>query len=399
MKLLGLLVGLAVMGSYATAGAAGTAAVTVSVNQVTYQAGETLALEVSASKADDHPPANLFAGVLLPDGQTVVLVSNEAGGLRVGSQAHPERWVPMLRTAAGTWSTRLAPAATYTFSGAEPAGCYVGFAALVGDDGQVLATTTTPFSTGTTFAFDDALSPEDRDKVRSAVTDAACFLADRALGHTGPLTLYALGSIEALIRVYTAHLESLAVSGPEAWQEAHAVWTSGASAVVRGPGAIFFNVRSEEWQRSAREGLIADVVTHEMFHAAQQRLAEGRAPGSSEPHWLREGSAAYVQWLATEGTPEREARRAWTIERARATSASLTSLEGWDGFLQAGSAEGHGVAFAAVELLVREAGLSSLREFWRSLGAGQSWDEAFRIAFGRDVKTFYGQFEQYRAQL
>jgi hypothetical protein len=37
--------------------------------------------------------------------------------------------------------------------------------------------------------------------------------------------------------------------------------------------------------------------------------------------------------------------------------------------------------------------------FWSSIGAGQSWAEAFRVAFGRDVETFYGQFEVYRARL
>lgn len=398
-RLLATLIGLVLTGSYATAGAAGTAAVTVSASQVTYQAGETLLLEVAASKAEDHPPANLFAGVLLPDGDTVVLVANDTGSLTAGSQGRPEGWVAALRGGGGAWSTSLAPAATYTFSGAEPAGCYVGFVALVGDKGQVLATATTSFSTGTSFVFDDAVSDEERHRVRNAVTRAACFFADRGLGHTGPLTLYALGSIEELIRVYAAHLERLGVAGPEAWQEAQAVWTSGASAVVTGPGAIFFNVHSEDWQRSARQDALADVVLHEMFHAVQERLAEGRAPGLPEPHWLREGSAAYVQWLATEGAPESEARRAWTIEQARATKASLRSLETWDGFFQAGPDLGHGVAFAAIEFLVRETGLAALRTFFGSIGAGQSRDEAFRSAFGRDVETFYGQFEVYRTQL
>ena len=77
----------------------------------------------------------------------------------------------------------------------------------------------------------------------------------------------------------------------------------------------------------------------------------------------------------------------------------MRSLETRDGFQQAGPDEGHGVAFAAVEFLVREAGLPTLKAFWSSIGAGRSWNEAFQIAFGRDVESFYGQFEVYRTQL
>jgi hypothetical protein len=57
----------------------------------------------------------------------------------------------------------------------------------------------------------------------------------------------------------------------------------------------------------------------------------------------------------------------------------------------------YGLAFAAVELLVRDHGHASLERFWARTGATGDWEAAFRRTFGEPVSRFYRRFETYRA--
>jgi hypothetical protein len=56
----------------------------------------------------------------------------------------------------------------------------------------------------------------------------------------------------------------------------------------------------------------------------------------------------------------------------------------------------YGVGFIAVEWLVQQRGAAAVLDFYREVGAGKSWQDAFAQVFGRSIDQFYVDFTAYR---
>jgi hypothetical protein len=163
---------------------------------------------------------------------------------------------------------------------------------------------------------------------------------------------------------------------------------------------IFINTSSPYWQAlSAVQQL--RVTAHEYFHVVQMHLmgrerAEAifttpsiheRAEG---PTWLIEGAAEYVSWHFIESLNLGDAD---DVPGATGPDgvAALRLLETYLGY--SGEEDKGPISLQAVTLLLGERDPSALVGFYRLLGAGFAWRDAFRAAFGRTIDAFYLEYQ------
>lgn len=136
------------------------------------------------------------------------------------------------------------------------------------------------------------------------------------------------------------------------------------------------------------------VLAHEYVHllqgemgGARQSLRNARVQGHKMgPLWLVEGAAEYFaeryseQELETQGHPIAH----WAIH-AMSSQKNLGGLQDLETELDI---EDYGLAHFAVRLLAETAGEDAVFGFWRSLGRGMNWDQAFLDSFGVELREF-----------
>ena len=131
--------------------------VTASVNQAQFSAGGTLIASIATNNPGLPTMVDLYAGVLLPDGDTIVFVTG--GGLVFGRLSNLATAPPWAASVSLTMpSTSSVPnLVTHTWTGSEPRGNYVFFFAAVRagaladgriDPGDVVGLSTAPFRFG-----------------------------------------------------------------------------------------------------------------------------------------------------------------------------------------------------------------------------------------------------------
>jgi hypothetical protein len=163
---------------------------------------------------------------------------------------------------------------------------------------------------------------------------------------------------------------------------------------------IFINTSSPYWQGLSDQQRLR-AVSHEYFHVVQMWLMGRReaerifsTPPNQEraegPTWLFEGSAEYVGWRFAESAGVGRLDDAIDTTTRHPIS-ELRDLETFADFV--GEEDRLQVSLRAVSLLLEGRDESHLTTFYRLLGLGMTWREAFRFAFGRTIDTFY---EEYR---
>ena len=55
------------------------------------------------------------------------------------------------------------------------------------------------------------------------------------------------------------------------------------------------------------------------------------------------------------------------------------------------------VSYLAVDRLLAQKGLATIRDWCTRVGTGQEWHQAFAAAFGETTDAFYSRFEAFRA--
>jgi hypothetical protein len=152
---------------------------------------------------------------------------------------------------------------------------------------------------------------------------------------------------------------------------------------------IFVNAGSDGWkQRSAAQR--ERVVAHELFHAAQNALAEAGWDAATEVPWLAEGAAEYFGTAAVVDAGLMTFASHDTDVAFTAVNAPLSAYQSSNSYSRPGL---YAIGYLAVQKLVRMHGPSSVISFYRDLASGVvSWRDAFDMAFGETVDAFYAEF-------
>lgn len=154
-------------------------------------------------------------------------------------------------------------------------------------------------------------------------------------------------------------------------------------------------IGSRGW-REATPAMRSKIVAHEYFHLLQDGLSRHRS--LQTPSWLLEGSAELMGFFTTEaaGLYDLAAARGALIAEANVSSGPLPTCA-------APPDRRHCVytlGFLAVDNLLRQSGgHPALLNYWKLLGDGLTFEEAFAKAFNRSVAAFYAEFEAYRQTL
>ena len=81
-------------------------------------------------------------------------------------------------------------------------------------------------------------------------------------------------------------------------------------------------------------------------------------------------------------------------QAAKTVPGPLSSMETWTGMEAAGSGA-YPLGVMATEYLIARAGLASIPAFYRFIGSGHPWTDAFSMAFGLTPTAFYSEFSTY----
>jgi hypothetical protein len=165
------------------------------------------------------------------------------------------------------------------------------------------------------------------------------------------------------------------------------------------PTAIFINTAAPEWRNlSSVEQL--RLAAHEYFHTLQMTLVGPDVaktfysgaidqPSVIGPNWLLEGSAEYLSWMTLEWLSLGELD---TRIPSLQPGAPLRDLASYASFYGAGQ-PAYDASLAGVYRLASDRGPAGLISYYRYVGYGLTWQDAFLLAFGENADDFYEAYE------
>ena len=211
------------------------------------------------------------------------------------------------------------------------------------------------------FSFQDGVTTEDQDYIRQGIRIARGYLsANLAVEVPEPVTVRVRVSNPGCNATAQVLDRQIIIC------TSHPVWT-----------------QTESFRR-------IKIVVHEYFHLLQVEV------DWKGPTWLLEGSAEFVAYKAIIDNSLISYDQARSFHVLQATHGHLPpplpSLESPEAFYSAPGAI-WSLGFLAVEFLTSERGVGSLRTYWESTAQGDSWQAAFRAAFGTSIDSFYQAFE------
>ena len=187
----------------------------------------------------------------------------------------------------------------------------------------------------------------------------------------GPVELLAIDDPGPPIRVVLAAESSfLARSAPG--------WVSGYADGERGQ-IVLFPSRGLAYPDGSLEELIAHEVTHV--------LLARRVRGGDLPRWLNEGLA-----MAASGGWGLVDKSQLTLAMVRGGRVELRQLESWFSGPAPQVRRAYAFSGAFVHYLLRQGGREGIDRLLDGLAAGDSFDDAFRVAFGAELASVEASF-------
>ncbi len=173
--------------------------------------------------------------------------------------------------------------------------------------------------------------------------------------------------------------------------EWRAAWQAGNFGTVYGTTVLIY--WAAPWQQSGVPNRLK-VMAHEIFHSLQSQWAPQMQ--GSEIYWLVEGTAEVVGYrvAAERGYLNYKASIADWKTRTRPVKLQLQALErDWP---PAFYSTVYPLSALACDYLVGEQGLAKYSSYFKLLGIGTPWQEAFEQSFGKTVSQFYTEFAAYQ---
>jgi hypothetical protein len=186
-----------------------------------------------------------------------------------------------------------------------------------------------------------------------------------------------------------------------------AFYASGNSAGQGGPGAVFLYWASSAWQYG--DAANQKIIAHELFHVLQYQthhlIHAGETPFNqvrpTGPVWLDEGAPEMIGFrvMADRRLDTYADALDTQIAFTRQNSTPLDQLERLSQTFNVPNVYSLFALSVDHLLKVSPAGVSSLAAYYRALGAGAAWADAFKQAFGMSVADYYANFAAYRSKL
>jgi hypothetical protein len=181
-------------------------------------------------------------------------------------------------------------------------------------------------------------------------------------------------------------------------------FASGYTIAIGAPGGTWVDWGASDFQ-SDPPALLQKILAHELFHVVQAQLGmpDERTvpidqPRRGGPNWLIEGSAEYIGYRVAGDLGLQAYATSLAHEKSVASSVA-TPLDQLMTIQQSQFTSFYELSEVAVDHLVAETSISALVDYFRELGAGKSWQDAFQGAFGRTIDAFDADFAAYRAKL
>jgi hypothetical protein len=184
-------------------------------------------------------------------------------------------------------------------------------------------------------------------------------------------------------------------------------YASGNSAAQGGPRAVFIYWAASTWQGGDAASK-QKILAHELFHVLQYQtdhlIHAGETPFDqvrpTGPVWLDEGAPEMIGYRVMADRLLSSYATALTnqITVTKQISAPLNQLERLS---QTNVPNVYSLFALSVDHLVKATptGAPALTAYYRALGTGAAWPDAFRQAFGMNVMDYYANFADYRSKL
>jgi hypothetical protein len=321
-----------------------------------------------------------FAGTILSAGPLSATASSQrVDEIRANT---PHFWRINSRTAAG-WESSVT--ATFTPCVAQ-------------------TTASTASKTEGIYTFGEDVPDADREKVRKAVQFA---LDQAATEGEFPLPrVYAYSTPDQL-----AEAMSICVNETAALLGFRNLWQNSGTIAVAFSGNFFIYAGGPHWKDVALAQVV-QTVAHEYFHVLQRELTKFPGPPQTDPTspvvsnclgagldrgptWLTEGSAEMFGWLTVASAASVDLR---LIREAYSRNTFEGSLKDFEEALRFRSSADHSypIGFLATDY-ASKGRMAPVFEYYRLVGKGVPWKDAFARSFGITIEYFYEQFEAYRA--
>lgn len=246
-----------------------------------------------------------------------------------------------------------------------------------------------------TFKFGDGVSDVDQGTIRASIDSLRAYSLQTLGVDASKMSVYAYDDLNKLAEEMATWLGE-----PSYFGQMRAMWVNtNITALTVGDkslGDAFFIYAGGPVWKTTTSGDIYRLIGHEYFHVLQRQLSGD--PNLRGPTWLTEGSAEMFGWwayLAKAGLDPGVIHDGYVHDSAP-YAGTLKALEDQTVFNASGYAA-YANGLMAANYAVKGKSMRPIADFYRSIGQGVAWEDAFAQAFGVTPDFFYSQFEAYKA--
>ncbi len=163
--------------------------------------------------------------------------------------------------------------------------------------------------------------------------------------------------------------------------------------------AAFDQVIASEIQTDLNQTMIHEYTHHIQRELANAKLRSRPLGGMRRylgPNWMVEGGAEYFTSQFQSPNRGREEMLAYLKSEVASTNKRLGELRP---HRSVSTSDDYALALFATYVLAKRFGDESLLVYWREVGKGYPWEQAFEAAFGMTLESFESRFQDLRGNV